>query len=106
MGRGKTAEVGDTRIAKNGYHYTKIEDGWKLTHHLTAAKVLGRPVAANETVKILDKTKPYDVDQVQVIIKKTVTLRRRKAIIESKMEELRIELEQINEELDLKASER
>ena len=56
MGRGKTAEVGDTRIAANGYHYTKTETrGWVLTHWLTAEKMLGREIRSDEQVRFKTK---------------------------------------------------
>ena len=108
MGRGQTAEVGATRVADNGYHYTKVakESGgaeWRLTHHLTAEKKLGRPLEDNEIVQFVDKKfkrDPYNPDGIRVIRKKTSSLRRRKAAIEDRIRELQAELATINRELE------
>lgn len=103
MGRGKTAEVGATRVAKNGYHYTKTEDrGWVLTHWLTAEKQLGRQISSDEQVRFKDKkykNDPYNPDGVEVIKKRTSSLRKRKAQIEARIEELQAELSDINSRL-------
>lgn len=47
---GKKAADGATRLAPNGYHYTKVNGKWRLTHHLTAEKSLGRPLRSDERV--------------------------------------------------------
>lgn len=108
MGRGQTAQAGATRIAQNGYHYTKVpehpraQNGWILTHWLTAEKKLGRPLEENEMVKFVDKKfkrDPENPEGVTIIKKKTTSLRRRKAIIESRIEELQAELKFIEKEL-------
>lgn len=103
MGRGQTADVGATRVAPNGYHYTKTpEHGWRLTHHITAEKVLGRPLKDDEIVKFKDKKfrrEPYNEEGIQVIKKKTTSLRRRRAAIEDRIRELQAELEYIDKQL-------
>lgn len=104
MGRGKAAGVGDTRTAKNGYHYTKTESGWRLTHHLTAEKMLGRPLKDNEIVQFKGSKLNYDdPDNIRIIVKRTSSLRKRKAQLEAKIEELQAELDQVNKELKLKS---
>lgn len=104
MPRGKTAAVGDTRVAQNGYHYTKTEDrGWVLTHWLTAEKKLGRLLRDDEMVQFVDpkfKKDPYNIAGVKVIKKRTSSLRRRKALIEERIRELQSELKNINAQLD------
>lgn len=108
MGRGQTAEVGATRVAQNGYHYTKVpkEDGtgveWRLTHHITAEKMLGRPLKDGEMVKFKDKKfkrDPYNPDGIQVIKMRTSSLRRRKAHLEERIREMQAELKSINDKL-------
>lgn len=103
MGRGQVAEVGAERVAKNGYHYTKLEDrGWVLTHWLTAEAMLGRPLEEDEMVKFVEpkfKRTPKDPAGIKVIKKKTTSLRRRKAQIESRIQELTDELTYINKQL-------
>lgn len=104
MARGSTAEAGATRTAKNGYHYTKMEDGsWKLTHWITAEKMLGRSLAENEMVKFVDpkfKRDPYNPAGIIVIKKRTSSLRRRKIQVEDRIRELQAELRAINKELE------
>lgn len=104
MGRGQAAEVGQTRVAKNGYHYTKLEDGsWRLTHHITAEKKLGRDLRPNEMVQFVDpkfKRDPYNEAGVRVIKKKTSSLRRRLAQVETRIEELNAERNYIKKQLE------
>lgn len=104
MPRGKAASVGDTRVAQNGYHYTKTEDrGWMLTHWLTAEAALGRKLEENEMVQFIDpkfKRDPYNPNGIKVIKKKTSSLRRRKAVIEERIRELQAELKSINSQLE------
>jgi len=51
MARGQKSEVGATRVAPNGYHYTKAENGeWRLTHHIVAEEKIGRRIRAHERV--------------------------------------------------------
>lgn len=105
MGRGQTASLGDERVAKNGYWYTKTETGWRLTHHITAEGVLGRPLGEGETVRFVDpkfKRDPKNPKGVKVIKKKTSSLRRRKAVIEDRIAELQAELKYINDQLAAK----
>jgi hypothetical protein len=52
--RGNASPVGATRTAPNGYHYTKTEDGWELTHKLVAEEALGRKLASNERCRFKD----------------------------------------------------
>lgn len=103
MTRGQLAEVGATREAPNGYHYTKTKDGWRLTHHITAEKKLGRPLNDNEMVKFKDKKykrEPYNPDGIEIIKKRTSSLRNQKARIEVRIKELQAELDFINQQLD------
>lgn len=109
MARGQAADVGDTRIAKNGYHYTKVEshprspNGWILTHWLTAEKELGRHLEQDEMVKFVDpkfKRDPYNPNGIKIIKKNTTSLRKKKAALETRIEELKAELEYVNRQLE------
>lgn len=103
MARGKTAEVGTTRVAANGYHYTKVENrGWVLTHWLTMEKKLGRELTSDESVRFKEpkfKRDPYNINGLTLIKKRTTSLRRRKAQLEARIEELQAELAAIENEL-------
>ena len=102
MGRGKTADEGATRVAPNGYHYTKVDGRWRLTHHLVAEKMLGRPLKEGERVvfKTGNKLKLTE-DNIQVVQKGSGSVRRRKAVLEARIEEMQAELDAINRELGL-----
>jgi hypothetical protein len=53
--RGERSDVGSTRVSANGYHYTKTDDGWELTHRIVVAReVLGRPLQDDERVRFED----------------------------------------------------
>lgn len=105
MTRGQTSEVGTTRVAKNGYHYTKTEDrGWVLTHWLTMEKHLGRQIdTTNETVRFLNKKAkedPYSLEGLILVKRRAVSLRQRRARIEHRIQELQAELEIIDSEIE------
>jgi hypothetical protein len=98
MARGTTAAIGDTRVAPNQYHYTKTEDGWRLTHHITAEKALGRPLRDNEMVQFIEpkyKRDPENPQGIRIIKKRTTTLRKRRAILTARIEQDQRELAEI-----------
>lgn len=55
MPRGKSSANGDTNVAANGYHYTKQNGSWRLTHHIIAEENLGRPLSPDERAYFIDK---------------------------------------------------
>jgi hypothetical protein len=68
--RGTQAKVGDTNVAPNGYHYTRTEGGWVLTHRLIAEKNLGRPLEKNERIRYKDGDRSnLDPSNIQVLTK-------------------------------------
>ncbi len=106
MGRGKNAVVGDTRVAANGYHYTKTENGWILTHWLTAEKLLGRPVRSDEQVRFKNKNgrfSPYDETGIIIIKKRLQSLRKRQAVLTARKQDIENELAEIAEKLKLES---
>ncbi len=100
MPRGKQAEVGDTNTSANGYHYTRTEEGWRLTHHLVAEKKLGRPVAPDETVRFVDGDRNnLSPDNIIVTTRKT-SLRGKIAKLEAQIMELTAEKERLQRQLN------
>lgn len=100
MTRGKNAEVGNTYVSANGYHYTRAKDGYRLTHHILAEEILGRELRHNEMVRFIDKDKTnLKKSNIQIIEKGTSSLRRRAAVIEARIDELKAELDEINREI-------
>lgn len=101
MPRGQAATIGDTRVSQNGYHYTKTEEGWTLTHYLVAAEKIGRPLNENERCRFIDGNKRnLSPSNIEVLRRGKSSLRRRRAAIEARIEELRAELDYINKQLE------
>jgi hypothetical protein len=103
--RGEVHPIGGERVAKNGYHYIKVEtvnggSEWKLKHHLVAERTLGRKIdTAVERVFFKDTNKEnFDPDNIVVEPKKGMTREARKARLQSRIEELQGQLEDLEEE--------
>lgn len=104
MPRGQTAKVGDTMVNVNGYHNTRTATGWRLTHQLIAEEKLGRPLDETEMVKFFDSDRSnLDPDNIVVIKKGKTSLRKQKAILEAKIEDLKGKLDEINRELEVES---
>lgn len=100
MPRGKASNIGDTRVAANGYHYTKTEEGWRLTHHIVAEReILGRPLRENERVEFINGRTILDASNIRVTVQGRGSLRRRKAQLEERIRELSAELALVEAEL-------
>lgn len=100
MARGGKASVGDTRVSANGYHYTRTEDKWRLTHHIIMEATLGRKLEPDERVVFVDgKRSNLKPDNIEIREKGRGSIRRRKAALEARIEELQSELNEINAEL-------
>lgn len=97
--RGQKAQIGDTRVSSNGYHYTRTEAGWRLTHHLIAEKELGRPLESNESVRFVGDKTDLSPDNITIVLKGKSSLRRRQAQLEARIAELQAELRFINQEI-------
>lgn len=91
MPRGVKSEVGATNVAANGYHYTRTEDGWKLTHHILAEQILQRPLRSDESVRFRDGDKQHLSLENILITPKKQSLRGRLAVVQSKIRELQAE---------------
>jgi hypothetical protein len=98
--RGKTAKVGDTRIAPNGYHYTRTENGWRLTHHIRAEQYIGRPLRENERVEFVTKDRlDFSEGNLHVTLQGRGSLRRRLAQLEARIAELTAERDEVRTRL-------
>ncbi len=98
--RGQAAEDGATNVAPNGYHYTKQNGKWRLTHHITAEAALGRPIREDERVEFIDKSNkdPKDVDNIRVVKKSKGTTARKRAQLEARIMELQAQLEELSDD--------
>lgn len=104
MARGNAAENGETNTSANGYHYTKRDDKWRLTHHLIAEEKLGRKIdTKTETVRFKDKNRQnLDPSNIIVIPKRTSSLRTKIARLEATIEEKQAELKELKAQLERK----
>ena len=95
--RGAKAENGATRIAPNGYHYTKKDGKWYLTHRMIVEEKLGRPMLATERCFFIDGDKTnvnpenIGVNQIKAGEDKKI------AEIEEKIAELKKQLKYLKE---------
>lgn len=102
--RGKAAPIGATRIAPNGYHYTKTGVSWILTARLKMIEHLGRPLADDEQVIYIDKDKlNLDISNLQIrkIIKGSPE--KRLAQLEARRDEINAQIAEIQEEINTRA---
>lgn len=94
--RGQTAKVGDTRVSKNGYHYTKCATKWRLTHHIIAEQKLGRVLKENERVIFGEGGKrDLSPDNVLIIEKGSGTIARERARLAARIQELTAQLNEL-----------
>lgn len=102
MARGKAAKVGDSYVSANGYKYIRTEKEWKLAHHIIAEENLGRALNADERVRFKDGDRSnLTSDNIMVVERGRGSLRRRKAQLEARIDELKAELQDVNKQLGL-----
>lgn len=100
MARGQKSRPGDTRIAPNGYHYTRTKEGWQLTHRIVVERKLGRGLEPDERVRFKDGNRDnIEATNLEVYKIRQGSLQKRKARIEARIEELQIELKEIERAL-------
>lgn len=98
--RGQPSPDGSERWSANGYHYTKQNGQWYLTHHIIAEKILGRKLEPDERATFKDgKRSNLNPENIEVKDKARGSLRRRKAQLEARINELQAELDEIIAEL-------
>ncbi len=100
MPRGQKAAEGDTRVAPNGYHYTKQNGKWRLTHHIVMEKIIMRPLREDERVEFKSKDKlNFDPENLHLTKQGRGSLRRRRAALQERIRELQTELEDVEKQL-------
>jgi hypothetical protein len=93
MARGKASEAGDTRVSSNGYHYTRTVKEWRLTHHIMAEQLLGRPLADNERVRFKDGNRyNLEADNIEVYKKGSSSIARTRAQLLARRDEIDAQL--------------
>jgi hypothetical protein len=95
--RGSKAAEGATRTAPNGYHYTKVDSKWKLTHHITMEKILGRPIDLSVERVVFKEgysSKDYaDPDAVEVRVKGVVSNTKQIARLIARRDEIQAQID-------------
>lgn len=94
--------MGSTFINKNGYHHTKTEDrGFVATHTLLMEEKLGRRLASNEFVKFIDNDRSnVTIDNLELRTRgDSKSPQARLATLESRIEELQAEAEDLRKEI-------
>jgi hypothetical protein len=86
--RGKAASPGDTNVSQNGYHYTRTETRWRLTHHLLAEEMLRRPIKDDEQVYFLDGDRTHLVMDNIGVRPKLLNGSKRKGQLYARIEQL------------------
>lgn len=101
--RGQTAELGAKRIAQNGYEYTKVEvngkSQWRLSHHLVAEEMLGRPLREDERVSFIGSRRNLDPENIRVTLKGQTSVSKRLAQVEARIAELEAERDELKSQL-------
>jgi HNH endonuclease len=96
--RGKKSRVGSTRVAPNGYHYTRIQDGWVLTHRLNIERHMGRKLNYDERVKFKDGDRNNtDVSNLEVFTVKKGSNEKKRARLEARIEDLQAQLAELDQ---------
>lgn len=109
--RRPTMSVGSTRVAPNGYHYTKVIDPgcrdadpsepeapfWRLTHHIKMEEYLGRRLEQNERVHFVDNSANgklnFREDNLKIVVTGTVTIRKKLSQLYAKRTDIQKEID-------------
>lgn len=93
MPRGQVSEIGEERQQANGYWTVRTEAGWRFKHHVIAETViLRRALSPNETVRFRDNNREnLHPDNLIIATKGDSALRRRLAVVQERIRELRAE---------------
>jgi len=95
MPRGVVSKDGDTTVSANGYHYTRVNGKYRLTHHIIAEQILGRPIERNETVSFADGDRTnLDPSNIKVTTRKTSRMGRI-AALDARIMELTVERDKL-----------
>lgn len=104
MSRGKAAEEGATYWSQNGYHYTKKDNKFQLTHKLMMEEHLGRKLGDHERVRFIDgNRKNLTIENLKVVIKGKASLNTQRARLVARRDELNAQIAEIDKALELNA---
>ena len=102
MSRGKSAPEGATYWSQNGYHYTKRDGKFQLTHKLIMEEKLGRALLESERVRFIDgDRKNLNPDNLKVVTKGNASLSTQLARLVARRDELNAQIADIEEKMRL-----
>ncbi len=93
MARGRKANIGDKRVAANGYQYIRTTKGWELTHRLVIEEERGTPVGSDERVRFVDG------DRTNLAAENLEVYTVRKASADTRIARLEVKKDEIMSEL-------
>ena len=100
MTRGMKAQPGDTRLAKNGYHYTRTEEVWELTHRIILEGLMERKIRSDERVRFLDGDRSnLGAENLEVYYVRKASSQTKIARLESKKDDIIAELNELYAEI-------
>jgi hypothetical protein len=100
--RGRESPIGTERKSPNGYLYRKTEKGWQTVHTLVVEERLGRPLKESEYVRFCDGNKSnLDPNNLVIGIRGKTSLRRRAAVVESRIRELQAVLAELQRRIEI-----
>lgn len=96
MPRGTKSQIGDTRVQPNGYHNTRTENGWRLTHRILVEKSLDRPLREGERVRFIDGDRTnLNPENLEVYQALEASKAKRRATLEARIDDLQAQLEEL-----------
>jgi hypothetical protein len=102
MPRGKAAKEGDTYWSQNGYHYTKRDGKFELTHKLIMEEKLGRKLTEGERVRFIDNDRRnLDPNNLKVVIKGQTALTTQRARLVARRNEIDAQIKDLDEKIAL-----
>jgi hypothetical protein len=102
MSRGRSAPEGATYWSQNGYHYTKQDGKYRLTHQLMMEEHLGRALLESERVRFIDgDRKNLTIENLRVVTKGKTTLTKQLAQLIARRDELNAQIKDVEKKLAL-----
>lgn len=102
MPRGQAAKDGDTYVAQNGYHYTKRDGKFQLTHKLVIEEKLGRKLLESERVRFIDNDRTnLSPDNLRVVTKGNTSLQTQLARLVTRRDELNAQIADVEKKIAL-----
>jgi hypothetical protein len=98
---GKSKPEGSTYTADNGYHYTKKDGKFRLTHHIIMEEKLSREILPGERVEFIDRDRTnLHPDNIRIVNKNATSLKTQLARLYARRDEILAQIEDLEEQLE------